>query len=65
MIETETLDKLWKKVLYEFEDDIMMAELHFIREIMDILKRQFPSKSYEEIADMTRQMQIDWNKIKV
>lgn len=61
MLSQEKKDALWKKVSSEFPSDAMMRELHFIRAVMDELKRgTFSPVSYRELGITARNEIADW-----
>ena len=46
---TEEKEVLWNKVLREFPSDIMMRDLHFIRELIFALKKKEEGKNYHRL----------------
>ncbi|MHA1341229.1 MAG: hypothetical protein ACTSR3_02640 [Candidatus Helarchaeota archaeon] len=55
MISNEEKKKIWKKVSLEFSDDEMLRDLHFIRELIEIIHRKRETtKSIREIGRLAR-----------
>jgi len=49
MITLEEKEKMWQDVVKEFPSDLMLREIHFIRELMNVIgKRVKDATSYRE-----------------
>jgi DNA-binding sugar fermentation-stimulating protein len=61
LIEMEVKKKLWEKVCNEFPDDPMLRDLHFIRELMDIVevKSKTPIE-HKELSKVVRKEFKEW-----
>ncbi len=62
IVSTEEKEVLWNKVLREFPSDIMMRDLHFIRELIFALKKKEEGKTYTELSEIAREEFIEWLK---
>jgi len=62
IVSTEEKEVLWNKVLREFSSDIMMRDLHFIRELLFALKKKEEGKTYTELSEIAREEFIEWLK---
>ncbi len=62
IVSTEEKEVLWNKVLKEFPSDIMMRDLHFIRELIFALKKKEEGKTYTELSEIAREEFIEWLK---
>lgn len=60
IVSTEEKEVLWNKVLKEFPSDIMMRDLHFIRELIFALKKKEEGKTYTELSEIAREEFIEW-----
>ncbi len=60
IISTGEKEVLWNKVLREFPSDIMMRDLHFIRELIFALKKKEEGKTYTELSEIAREEFIEW-----
>jgi hypothetical protein len=62
IVSTEEKEVLWNRVLREFPSDIMMRDLHFIRELIFALKKKEEGKTYTELSEIAREEFIEWLK---
>ncbi len=64
MITLEEKEKMWQDVLKEFPSDPMLRDLHFIRELMNaIRKRMAEVTSYKEMGLIARKEFAEWLKV--
>lgn len=64
MITLEEKEKMWQNVLKEFPSDPMLRDLHFIRELMNaIRKRMREVGSYREIGLIARKEFTEWLRV--
>ncbi|NVM05045.1 MAG: hypothetical protein HWN67_22170 [Candidatus Helarchaeota archaeon] len=64
MITIEEKEKIWNSVSIEFSDDEMLRDLHFIRELMEIIRRDIDKpKSIKEIGILVREEFKKWLEI--
>ena len=66
MITIKEKEKIWKKVSEEFPSDLMMRDLHFIRELIFVLKKKGEGKTFTELSEIARNEFIEfieWLKI--
>ena len=59
IVSIEEKEVLWNKVLREFPSDIMMRDLHFIRELIFALKKKEEGKTYTELSEIAREEFIE------
>lgn len=62
IVSIEEKEVLWNKVSGEFPSDIMMRDLHFIRELIFALKKKEEGKTYTELGEIAREEFIEWLK---
>ena len=63
MITLKEKEKMWQDVLKEFPSDPMLRDLHFIRELMDVIgKRVKDVTGYREIGLIARKEFAEWLK---
>jgi len=55
MLTTREKRRMWRRVCEDFPSDRMMQEVHFIGEVLVALKKRNPAKTYEELAELTRE----------
>ena len=63
MITLEEKETLWRNVLKEFPADPMLRYLHFIRELMTVIRRRTEKvMSYKGIGLIARKELAEWLK---
>ena len=60
IVSAEEKEVLWNKVLREFPSDIMMRDLHFVRELIFALKKKEAGKTFTELSEIAREEFIEW-----
>lgn len=63
MIPIKEKKEMWKKVSKEFPSDPMMRDLHFIRELIFLLKKKEQGKAFMELSEIARDEFVEWLKI--
>ena len=63
MITLEEKDKMWQNVLKKFPSDPMLRDLHFIRELMDVIEKRVKDvTNYRERGLIARKEFVEWLK---
>jgi hypothetical protein len=64
MITLEEKEKMWQDVLKEFPSDPMLRDLHFIRELMSVIRNRVKKvTNYKEIGLIARKEFAEWLKV--
>jgi len=62
MIPIKEKEKMWKEVSKEFPSDSMMRDLHFIRELIFLLKKKKKGETFMELSEIARDEFLEWLK---
>ena len=63
MIPIKEKEEMWKKVSKEFPSDPIIRDLHFIRELIFLLKKKEEDKTFTELSEIARDEFVEWLKV--